>query len=78
MFFVEYNEDATPSKSYLVFNIETNQSRTVEYKTISKDIFENFQSKKYTVNETDSNSLSENKLEVKNNATGEIFSAKNL
>ena len=71
VYFVEYNEDATPSKSYLIFNIETNQSRTVEYKTISKDIFENFQSKKYTVNETDRNPLSENKLEVKNNATGE-------
>ena len=46
VYFVEYNEDATPSKSYLIFNIETNQSRTVEYKTISKDIFKNFQSKK--------------------------------
>lgn len=69
VYFVEYNEDATPSTSYLIFNIETNQSRTVEYKTISKDIFKNFQSKKYTVNETDSNLLY--KLEVKNNATGE-------
>ena len=72
VYFVEYNEDATPSYSYLIFNIETNQSRTVEYKTISKDIFENFQSKKYTVNETtDSYPLTEKKLEVKNNATGE-------
>ena len=71
VYFVEYNEGATPSNSYLIFNIETNQSRTVEYKTISKDIFKNFQSKKYTVNEVYSNPLSETKLEVKNNATGE-------
>ena len=71
VYFVEYNEGATPSKSYLIFNIETNQSRTVEYTTISKDIFENFQSKKYTVNEIDINDFSEIKLEVKNNATGE-------
>lgn len=71
VYFVEYNKGATPSSSYLIYNIETKQSRNVEYQTVSEDVFENFQSEKYTITYEDAEWSLETKLLVKNNATGE-------
>ena len=70
VYFVEYNEDATPSKSYLIFNIETNQTRTAEYESVSENVFDNFQSERYTVKRS-APAFPDCKLLVKSNATGE-------
>ena len=70
VYFVILDEESTPNESYLIYNIETMQSRNAGYHTVSEDIFENFQSEKYTITDDDT-VLWAKKLLIKNNETGE-------
>ena len=70
VYFVVLDEESTPNESYLIYNIETMQSRNAGYHTVSEDIFENFQSEKYTITDDDT-VLWAKKLLIKNNETGE-------
>ena len=70
VYFTEYNDGATPSKSYLIYNVEANQTRTAEYESVSENVFDNFQSERYTVKRS-APAFPDCKLLVKSNATGE-------
>ncbi len=72
VYFVVLDEESTPNESYLIYNIETKQSRKAGYHTVSEDIFEDFQSEKYTITRGDTNILlTDEKLLIKDNQTGE-------
>lgn len=71
VYFVLWDQEAAPQNAYLIYNLATAQTRNAAYDSVSSDIFDNFQSEKYTVTCKDKNYLLEKKLLVKNNVTGE-------
>lgn len=71
VYFTLWDQDATPENAYLIYNLATAEVRNADYDSVSNDIFDNFQSEKYTVTYKDKNYLLENELLVKNKGTGE-------
>ena len=72
VYFLVSGEDGTSIQSYLIYHIETTQTRKVNYYTVVKSTFDNFQSEKYTITRGDTNIfLTDEKLLIKNNQTGE-------
>ena len=70
VYFLVSGEDGTSIQSYLIYHIETTQTRKVNYYTVVKSTFDNFQSEKYTITDDDTVFWAK-KLLIKNNETGE-------
>jgi hypothetical protein len=47
VYFKEYSNNGETHKSYLIYNIETKETRNIDSEIISKDIFKNYPSEKY-------------------------------
>ena len=71
VYFVLWDQEAAPQNAYLIYNLATAQTRNAAYDSVSSDIFDNFQSEKYTISCKDEKPLFESKLLVKHNGTGE-------
>jgi len=49
VYFKEYSNNGKTHKSYLIYNIETKETRNIDSEIISKDIFKNYPSEKYEI-----------------------------
>lgn len=71
VYFTLWDQEAAPQNAYLIYSLAAAQTRNAAYDSVSKDIFDNFQSVKYTVSCESKSPLLENQLLVKNRETGE-------